>query len=250
MAYLTVFRELARTLLNGVPVSCGLCQGTARNGRLCGYCLGAVTQSMKQGGPRCRVCQLALSGHDTCPDCAGHVPAFDRVITAFDYAAPGDLLIHRLKMQRQFTSAGMLAGLLADAVQASGATLHPQTVLVPVPASRSALRQRGFNPAAEIAGSLARRLRRPCRPGLVARTREGSKQASLGRAARMRSAQSLYRCTTPMQGAHIAIVDDVLTTGSTLHSIAEALKAAGAVYVWGLVVARTPYPARFDNRSL
>ncbi|NYT84924.1 ComF family protein [Pusillimonas harenae] len=162
-------------------------------------------------------------------------------MAAFDYAAPGDLLIYRLKVERQFTSASMLAGLLADAVQASSLTLPESLVLVPVPASRAALLRRGFNPAAEIAYGLARRLNRPCRPGLVLRAREGAKQSQLGRLARMRSTQSLYACAQHLQGAHIAVVDDVLTTGSTLHSIAQALKAAGAASVWGLVLARTPY---------
>ncbi|WP_245150595.1 ComF family protein [Pollutimonas harenae] len=241
MAYLHALREFTAGLLARVPAVCGLCHDSARGGQLCSYCYQAVTQSMTTGVPRCQVCQLALDSRGGCPDCDQHAPAFDRVIAAFDYAAPGDLLIYRLKVERQFTSASMLAGLLADAVQASSLTLPESLVLVPVPASRAALLRRGFNPAAEIAYGLARRLNRPCRPGLVLRAREGAKQSQLGRLARMRSTQSLYACAQHLQGAHIAVVDDVLTTGSTLHSIAQALKAAGAASVWGLVLARTPY---------
>jgi len=243
MAYLHVLREFTHTLLARLPAVCGLCQGSARGGQLCRYCHQAVTQTMLSSAPRCPVCQLVLGRRNVCPDCARHTPAFDRVIAAFDYAAPGDLLIHRLKVQRQFTSASMLAGLLADAVQASRPALPAQAVLVPVPSSRAAILRRGFNPAAEVAHSLARRLQRPYRPGLVLRRREGVKQAQLGRAARMRSVQALYGCPQRLQGAHIAVVDDVLTTGSTLHSVAQALKSAGAASVWGLVLARTPSSA-------
>ncbi len=242
MAYLPGLREFARAAMARVPTTCGLCRDSARGGGLCAYCRHAVLHSMRAHVPRCAVCCLRLSGHGRCPDCAQRPPAFDRIIAAFDYAEPGDLLIHYLKVQRQFTSAGMLAGLLADAVQAGGAGLPPDAVLVPVPSSRGALLRRGFNPAAEVTQGLARRLHRPYRPELLFRVREGRRQASLGRAARWHSAQSLYGCARAIPGAHVAVIDDVLTTGSTLHSAALALKAAGAASVWGLVLARTPYP--------
>jgi len=247
MAYLHAAREFATGLLARVPTTCGLCQGTARGGGLCPYCCRVVTQSMVSGTPRCAVCRLALDHHGGCPDCAQRSPAFDRVVAAFDYAAPGDLLIHRLKMQRQFTSASMLAGLLADALRSSPLSVPEHMVLVPVPASRTALRRRGFNPAAEVAYRLARQLQRPCRPSLVVRAREGVKQAQLGRSARLSSVRSLYACSGRLDGAHIAVVDDVLTTGSTLHGMAQALKAAGAATVWGLVLARTPYPVGWHD---
>ncbi|NYT60474.1 ComF family protein [Alcaligenaceae bacterium] len=242
MAYLHAVREFAASLLARVPTVCGLCQDTACGGKLCPYCYRAVMHSMTSGAPRCAVCRLELDPYGGCADCLQRTPAFDRVIAAFDYAAPGDLLIHRLKMQLQFTSAGMLAGLLADALRSSQPVVPEQMVLVPVPASRAALRRRGFNPAAEVAYRLARQLKRPCRPGLVLRTREGVKQAQLGRSARMHSVRSLYACPERLDGVHIAVVDDVLTTGSTLHGMAQACKAAGAATVWGLVLARTPYP--------
>jgi predicted amidophosphoribosyltransferase len=73
------------------------------------------------------------------------------------------------------------------------------------------------------------------------RTHEGVKQTSLSRVQRAQSAQRLYRCARRVDGAHIAVVDDVATTGSTLHSIAREFKAAGAASVCGLVIARTPY---------
>src|SRR5690606_30019964 len=160
MAYLHALREFTAGLLARVPAVCGLCHDSAHGGQLCGYCYQAVTQSMATGGPRCQVCQLTLDSKGACPDCVRHAPAFDHVIAAFDSAAPADLLIHRLKVERQFTSAGMLAGLLADAVRASPLTLPEPLVLVPVPASRAALLRRGFNPAAELAYGLARRLHR------------------------------------------------------------------------------------------
>ena len=240
MAYMHVLREFAAGVMARLPTVCGLCEDTAQGGQLCQYCHQAVTHSMQGRALRCPKCRLLLEGRRECPDCKAYEPAFDGVIAAFDYAAPGDLLIHRLKVQRQFISAGMLAGLLADAVSVSGQALPAKQVLVPVPASRAALQRRGFNPAAEVAYGLAKRLQWPCRTDLLVRVREGQKQSYLGRAARISSAQSLYACAKSVQGLHIAVVDDVMTTGSTLHSVAQVLKAAGAASVWGMVLARTP----------
>lgn len=206
-------------------------------------CQASVTHSMRRGGLRCSRCSLALDGLAACPDCSRRPPAFERVIAAFDYAYPGDVLIHHLKVGRRYISAGMLADLLAAAVRRAAMPLAADTLLLPVPSSRAALMRRGYNPAAEVARALARRLQVEYRPGLVTRRREGARQAHLSRADRLRSVQDLYQCGQPLHGASVAVVDDVLTTGSTLHGMAVALKEAGAVTVTGLVLARTPYAA-------
>ncbi|SHI27164.1 ComF family protein [Pollutimonas bauzanensis] len=254
MADLPALRELARHLsmsLGGrlaaacragiaqVPGACALCQGRARGG-LCGFCHAAVLRSMAGGLPRCPVCCLALDGRQPCPDCAPRPPAFDRAIAAFDYAPPGDLLIHYLKTGRRFTSAGMLAGLLADAARRAAPPLPGHAILVPVPASRASIMERGFNPAAEVARCLSRQLGLAYRPELLLRAREGRRQTRLKRRERASGVRSLYACPRPVPGAAIAVVDDVLTTGSTLHSIAQEFRAAGAASVCGLVLARTP----------
>lgn len=230
-----------RACLDRIPSACGLCRGNARGGGLCRFCTTAVLHSIRAGVPRCPVCCLALGVHAACADCARHVPAFDRIIAAFDYAPPGDLLIHYLKAGRRFTSAGMLSRLLADAVRHASPALPGNAILVPVPASRASVLDRGFNPAAEIARGLARKLNMHCQPGLLRRVQEGSRQTHLSRLERAGSTHHLYACPARVDGAVIAVVDDVLTTGSTLHSIAQQFKAAGAAQVHGLVLARTPY---------
>jgi ComF family protein len=236
---------LLRSCVRRIPTACGLCGGRSQGGLLCGYCHRATIRSMASGMPRCAVCCLALDTGGSCPDCSRLAPAFDRILAAFDYAPPGDLLIHQLKAARNFTSAGMLAAMLADAVAVAAPALPEGTILVPVPASRSAILRRGFNPAAEIARSLATQLQLPCRPALLMRVREGVGQTRLGRAQRVSSTRLLYYCPQGVEGSHIAVVDDVLTTGSTLNSIALAFKAAGAASVTGLVLARTPYHAEW-----
>jgi len=227
-------------LLRRIPCDCPLCGGRAAGNLLCGACLDDVLSARAAAPAHCAVCALSLRGRQ-CPDCAVLRPAFDRVIAAFDYAAPGDLLIRYMKNRHRHAHARTLADLLAGAVESAVPSLPRHTIMVPVPASRDALKRRGFNPAAEIARALARRLPYALRPELLRRTREGRRQARLPREQRLSSVEHLYACPTPVPGAVIAVVDDVLTTGSTLDSIARAFKAAGAASVAGLVVARTPY---------
>ncbi len=230
-----------RACVARIPSACGLCQGAASGGSLCQFCKAAVLRSVSANMPRCPVCFLALPAGAECADCSRHAPAFDRIIAAFDYAPPGDLLIHYLKAGRRFTSAAMLSGLLADAVRHAAPALPEHAILVPVPASRASILARGFNPAAEIARGLASIWNMECRPGLLRRAQEGTRQTHLGRRERASSVQYLYDCPSRVDGAVIAVVDDVMTTGSTLNSIALQFKAAGAAAVHGVVLARTPY---------
>lgn len=262
MAHLPVSRELTHAdavvhhlaaWRGRVMTACPLCGESSCGGSLCTLCTGLVSDTFRSVPLRCCRCCLALDpdgldvttwaqGH--CADCAELQPAFQHVIAAFDYDAPGDLLIHRFKVERRFSLAPVLGGLLADAVQRSWPGLPSDLILVPVPASRKAILRRGFNPAADIARILQRRLQRPCRPALLRRVRDGHKQATLSRDQRMISIFRLYETCARVQGAQIAIVDDVLTTGSTMHHIARLFRRAGAQAVYGMVLARTPRSSR------
>ena len=227
-------------MLDLTPTPCPLCLGAARAGGPCAGCLEDIQASAPQG-VRCPVCALALPQGVPCPDCALLKPAFDRVITAFDYCDPADQMIWQLKNAGRFHHARFLAQLLAQSAQQGGVVHEGITILLPVPSSSQALRRRGFNPAGEIARQVAARLNLAYRPGLMRRYGRGKEQKQLSRAARTASLLGRYVCTARIEGAVVAVVDDVLTTGATLHAVAQTLKQAGAVRVVGLIVARTPY---------
>lgn len=248
MAYLPAWcdsvapiRRGLRAVWQHLPSDCPLCGCAALGGFLCDGCRLWVTGSMRVANNRCKVCCLRLDQQTTCPDCAMIQPAYERIVAAFDYAEPGDLLLHRLKVRRNFFMADTLASLLLGAMTSALLSLPENTVVVCVPASRAAILRRGFNPAAEIARCVAARLGLPYRPHVVKRVHEGRKQAYLSRVERASSVQALYACNSNLGGTEVAIVDDVMTTGSTINSIALTLRAAGAAKVYGLVVARTPY---------
>ncbi|MDX3907141.1 MAG: phosphoribosyltransferase family protein [Pigmentiphaga sp.] len=229
-----------------IPSDCPLCSGRSRGGLLCAACETSVCQTARApaslGMPwRCHRCALALPEHDTpCPDCADRRVGFERTIIAFDYAPPADALVLELKNGRRYGRADLLGNLLAESVRHHVLPLPPQTVLVPIPASEASLRRRGFNPAAEIARALGRDLALPLRHDILRRNREQAKQSGLDRAGRRQAAQNLYASSPRARGLHIGLVDDVMTTGSTLHAAAVALRAAGAASVVALAAARTP----------
>ncbi|CAM4289294.1 ComF family protein [Bordetella tumbae] len=254
---------VTRRMFSLVATDCPLCEGRAAGGGLCAGCRDDITQTMQNAGYRCTRCaQRMLFGGQACQGCADMCPVFTQAIAAFDYEPPFDSLIGRYKAEHRFGLSTTLAQLLAGAIARAGGiartgsrsapcqpeqvegrgtyALKASTVLIPIPSSSASLRRRGFNPAAELAASLGACLQLPVRRGALRRLREGPRQAYSGRQARQRGAQGLFACVAPVQGLSIGLVDDVMTTGSTVNAAAHALLRAGAADVTVLVAARTP----------
>ena len=150
----------------------------------------------------------------------------------FSYNFPIDRLIQRLKYQEHLPISQLLGSLLAEQ-----ATDTPDLWL-PMPLHANRVKQRGFNQAVEIAREVARSSRVPIRIELAMRERDTPPQAGLKRDARHRNMRGAFSCSGKVAGLHIGIIDDVMTTGSTLDALASTLKVAGARKVTCLVVAR------------
>lgn len=245
MACVDTFRRCMAWIRRHVPGSCPLCAQRTMAGELCRYCQASVLASMTTQVPRCLRCCLSLDSQGHCADCRRQRFAFDRVTAVFDYAHPGDLLVRRYKEEHRFGLAPMLAGMMSDALDRAVLSEGAPDIVVPVPGHARALRDRGFSPAAELAVHLSFVRGLPIDYRLLLRRDHWAvAQKTLGREARARQAGSLYHCSRSVRGLHVMVVDDVVTTGSTLHAVAKALKAAGANRVSAVVLARTP-----DHRS-
>jgi ComF family protein len=239
-------RRLGAALLDSLlPASCALC-GARASAVVCGPCHAQYFgQHGANASVRCVQCAnpLPAGALGRCGQCLRHRPAFDATLAAGDYAAPLDYLLLQLKFGARLALAPLFARLLRDALLQHGGFVLP-ALLCPVPLGPNRLAERGFNQALEIARPLSRLLGLPLYPALVLRVRETAPQSLIGaseRHANLRRAFAVApQMETLLRGRHIGIVDDVMSSGQTLHELAATLKRAGAATVSNLVLARTP----------
>ena len=159
-------------------------------------------------------------------------------MAAFHYDEPARWLIARLKFNGALAHARVLGDLLGT--QIAGATPESERpdALVPVPLHPAGLRRRGFNQATLIAERLAQALDRPVTPRAAARVRDTPPQRELPAGSRAANVRGAFACRGPSPAAHVAIVDDVVTTTRTAAALADALRRAGAQRITLYCVAR------------
>ena len=223
-----------------LPAQCALCAGSC-HGVVCSPCR---QQYLEQTRRRCRQCANPLADVAIlCGRCLRRPPAYDATWTAVDYAAPVDQLLLQLKFGARLAIAPLFAQLLAAAVRRDSGWDAPQ-VLCPVPLGPARLVERGYNQALEIARPLARSLDTALQARLAIRVRETRAQSGVApRERRANLAQAFMvapQHAGQVVGRHVGIVDDVMSSGHTVHALAAALKRAGARKVTVLVAARTP----------
>lgn len=173
-----------------------------------------------------------------CGRCQTHAPAFDRCLSPYIYRYPVTTMIGRLKFNNGLLYGRLLADLLA--AHAASPEIEVPELLIPVPLHPRRLRQRGFNQAALIARGVSRRLGIPVDDGSLRRTKATPPQTGLDQGARLRNLRGAFSLVRRPAAGHVAILDDVVTTGATTGELAGLLKAAGVkrVDVWSC--ARTP----------
>lgn len=226
-------RTLAGMLDRLLPPRCLVCGEPGSGGLdLCPDCRAALPGA----GPACTRCALPLAAPGRCGRCLRRPPPLQAVRAAFVYAAPLDRLLPRHKFHHDLAAGRLLARLMADAFVAC----EPPQALVPVPLHRGRLRRRGYDQALELARPLAARLDLPLRADLLRRDRATAAQSELDAPARRRNLHGAFRVAERPLPDHVALVDDVMTTGATLHAAAVALRRAGVARVDAWVCARAP----------
>lgn len=222
------------SLLSALPGRCLLCGGRCAALDLCPACLSSLPRATRP----CPACAQPLTADQLCGHCRRQPPPYARTRAPWLYGPPLDGLILQLKTPAAPAPARTLGRLLARQIRADDLPL-PQ-LLIPVPLHRQRLRERGFNQAALLARQLAAALDLPWRADLLHKPRESADQRGLDRRQRRRNLRGCFDCRPLPPGCHVALVDDVVTTGATAWEATAALQRAGAgrVEVWAL--ARTP----------
>lgn len=222
-----------------LPLRCLLCGDAGANGvDLCADCAAELPRNTHC----CQRCALPLPiSAPLCGRCQRKAPPWDAAWAPFRYTWPLDRLETRFKFGRDLAAGRVLTTMWQ---RESHPRYLPQLIL-PVPLHRRRLRMRGYNQALELARPLARVLDVSCRHDLLLRVRHTDAQTGLDAVERRRNLRNAFALREGEKlPAHVAVLDDVFTTGATLAECARVLKRAGVarVDVWAL--ARAPIPGR------
>ena len=183
--------------------------------------------------PYCPQCALPTLNGTVCGHCLTDAPHFQRTIAVFSYAFPLNKLIQALKFGERLELVNNFADKLAQRV-----AIRPDCIIA-MPLHPTRLRERGFNQSLELARRIAQKIDIPILPNACMRVRDTPPQSMLSRQARNKNMQHAFTCSQDLTGQHVAIVDDVMTSGASLNEVARTLKIAGAREVSAWVVART-----------
>lgn len=238
MSIATRLRELAGRLGDALLApSCVLCRREAVDARLCAECVALLVPN----APACARCAQPLpQPAPACGKCLTDPPAFDAASAGFRYLAPLDHLVQRLKFDDALAvGRALLPHWTAALCAQRGAEPWP-TLLLPVPLHRARLRTRGYNQALELARALGGTLGIAVRADALQRTRATAPMPGLDWDMRRRNVRGAFAVSATGLPAHVALVDDVMTSGATLDAAARALRAAGVARVEAIVLARKP----------
>lgn len=223
-----VFNNILDMLL---PPRCVLCGQPSDSICICGPC----NRDLPRAEAQCYQCGLPLpAGHGkTCGQCLRNPPFYDHTVSPMPYTFPIDQLVRALKFHRQLAEGRVLSHLLCEHVMADACSLPDH--LIPVPLHHRRMIKRGFNQAFELASYAGGMLGIPLQITGLRRKRNTRAQSGLSRKQRHRNVRgAFYWKGQQSPGRHVALIDDVMTTGTTVSECARVLKLAGAerVDVW------------------
>ncbi len=231
----SVLRKLLLRISQRLPSQCAVCHAwPARN--VCEDCV----QTFAQPQARCRTCALpVVTGVQPCGACIVAPPPLDHCLAAVAYVFPWSKLVADFKFHQRPDWAASFAALLRATPWVEPA-LDGADLVLPMPLSSQRLRERGYNQALVLARTLEPH---KIAADVLLRVMDTPAQRTLPRSERLHAVQHAY-AVDPLQShrvahKHVVLVDDVMTTGASLHAAARVLRQAGAEHITALVLART-----------
>ncbi len=235
--FFSVVHSAARVLYPSRCLLCGL-PGQA-DLDLCQHCY----QQLPFNLTACSRCALPLPENiltgSVCGRCQKKPPYYDDAFSLFSYQQPIIYLIQQLKFKYRLAHARMLGDLLNVAWAKKQVNQHDVCIL-PVPLYKSRLRQRGFNQSIELARALSKTTGWPMELHRVQRLRETISQTGLDAKERRKNIRGAFKVIESLAQKQVLIIDDVVTTGSTVNELSRVLKQAGVEHVTVLSLARAP----------
>ena len=238
-------------LLPSLVSQCAVCRSWPAQ-QICAPCIARFSPRVLRCSACARLLPADLSAGlrtkpDLCIDCIRHPPPVDATLVAVTYAFPWSELVTRYKFGDRPGWAPSFAALLlkADGVRALIEGLQADDLIVPMPLSAERLQSRGFNQAWALTRALARQAGTPARldARLLLRVKHTQPQTTLQREARLANVRNAFQLdplrAQVVAGRHVVLVDDVMTSGASLFTAAEVLRAAGAAQITAIAFART-----------
>jgi ComF family protein len=215
-----------------LPATCILCGNAGFDGLdICASCY----HRLPRNSACCYRCAESfttpIAAPTQCGRCLSNNPAFDETYAPFLYQDEIRHLITGLKFGAQFKNARLLGLLLANHLQQ---TTEKPDCIIPVPLHTARYHERGFNQALEIARTVSKNVGIPLDISSCSRHKDTPHQTGLSAKKRRQNLRGTFSVQKPLSFHHIAIVDDVMTTGSTANALAAVLKRAGVskVDIW------------------
>ena len=241
MIALRKFEPLEAVVSLLYPPVCAICGENVRGGEyLCNRCEAKVVRIV---APFCQKCsepfQGSITSEFTCANCAHRTIYFEAAVSAYRGRGIVREIIHEFKYGRQIHLRHLVARWLQAALDDERIRGSRFDIIVPVSLHATRLRERGFNQASLLAASLSAKTSIPSKR-VLERIRYATTQTALDRSERMENLHNAFRLrkNANVRGLRVLLIDDVLTTGSTLSECARILKRAGALSVYAATAAR------------
>jgi ComF family protein len=237
---LTLFRCMKKIIDWGMPPLCILCQQLSDCEQdLCSPCR-ADMPILPQTCPRCA--KTLSSAPFPCGNCQQSPPPYDAAHALFSYQKPITKLIMELKFHAKLINAKILGEWMAATIKNNWYQDKPlPALIIPMPLHAQRLKERGFNQSQEIGRPIARLLKIPLDNSLCMRIKATDAQAMLPAAKRIQNIKNAFHIRQDLSGRHIALLDDVTTTGASMAELARSCKKAGAAQIDAWFCARAVF---------
>lgn len=242
MSILRLIQSAAEPLLSLLyPWHCALCATDTADGEH--LCVACKNKARKIDAPFCQTCSQPFSGaietKFSCANCGDREFHFACAVSSYRAVGVVREVVHRFKYDRLFHLRHPLADWLAATLSDERILAQRVDCFIPVPLHSRRFREREFNQAEVLARLLAHRTGTPMRDCIL-RTRYTTTQTRFDRSERIENLRNAFamRHNADVRDLHVVLIDDVLTTGSTLDECARVLRKAGASSVRAITVAR------------